>query len=551
MNPTDQDNAQAEEAGRDGVRVAGGPLGILLPTDIGVWKEARRMVSEPSSRVEDLATCCAQDPAIVLDLLRIANAMYFSAGRPPITTTRQAIQRLGSDVVIDGLEKLKDRVQITDEDISHWLEVHRSRCRRTSIVAKIVAEATAKTLSDDCQTVALVMNIGELLAVVYFGERYVKLAEEHSRGTINFRLAQDFKFDPDNVGLAYLRRNGIPEALLFALDREARPKSPERAVMRPICGAASEMVDAFDADRWEKLAPGKKLSPMSALRILQLSDSQYLKLYERVSEFLFAMRIHEEKKKQASILPGSEVAKAARETNIVVAPEASLSPDQLELDADIRSLLSGGTSTPIPEEPRRQGQAKDLKKYNLTPSADTNKKAARSEIVVQVAPPPQMRSANSNAFVGEVCNIIDKAKSSEELLSDILAMLVGDGPFKRSALIVVSKERDSALVVVARGPNMSNGQTIAIDDPLSPLAQCFSKVQSFGSNKNKVSPWGSRAFAVAPVDADHDTPVALYADCGDDNSITFEARRVFRNVVEILNQKLPQLPGGIPVEVRE
>ncbi|MEZ4753703.1 MAG: hypothetical protein R3A13_05255 [Bdellovibrionota bacterium] len=64
-----------------------------------------------------------------------------------------------------------------------------------------------------------------------------------------------------------------------------------------------------------------------------------------------------------------------------------------------------------------------------------------------------------------------------------------------------------------------------------------------------LQPFGSKAFALSPIDADHDTPVALYADCGVDGSITFEARRIFRTVVEIHNQKLPSLPGGIPVEL--
>jgi hypothetical protein len=145
--------------------------------------------------------------------------------------------------------------------------------------------------------------------------------------------------------------------------------------------------------------------------------------------------------------------------------------------------------------------------------------------------------------------MFENSKSSEELLSSLLAKLIDEGPFEKTALIVVSKDRLHALVVAARGPNIGPGQRIALNDPLSPLAQCFSKVQSFGNRENEASPFGSKAFAVAPIDADHDTPVALYADCGTEGSISFEARRIFRNVVDLLNQKLPHIPGGIPVEV--
>jgi len=115
---------------------------------------------------------------------------------------------------------------------------------------------------------------------------------------------------------------------------------------------------------------------------------------------------------------------------------------------------------------------------------------------------------------------------------------------------VVSKDRKTAIVVACRGPTFGGGQTLQLDDPLNPLAQCLSKVQSFGRKNNNISPFGSKAFAVSPIDADHDTPVALYADCGENGALTFESRRIFRNVVEILNQKLPTLPGGIPVEIK-
>ena len=160
-----------------------------------------------------------------------------------------------------------------------------------------------------------------------------------------------------------------------------------------------------------------------------------------------------------------------------------------------------------------------------------------------------MASKKAKAIVSAFLDIMNSAEKSEDLLSQILAKLVDSGPFQKSALIVVSKDRTKALVVAARGPNIGNGQELDISDPLNPLAQCFSKVQSFGNKKNKCSPFGSKSFALAPIDADHTTPVALYADCGNEGSISFDARRVFRTVVEILNEKLPNIPGGIPVEL--
>ena len=112
------------------------PLSILFSPDPGIWNEARRLVSDTNTRVENLATVCVQDPVVMMELLRISNAMYFSAGRSAITSPRTAIVRLGSDVVLETLEKLVERPAIKDPDVKRHFETHRSRCKRTGIVCR-------------------------------------------------------------------------------------------------------------------------------------------------------------------------------------------------------------------------------------------------------------------------------------------------------------------------------------------------------------------------------------------------------------------------------
>lgn len=563
--PTDPENpgdVAAEGGEAETARTSGGPLGILLPPDPIIWNEARRYISNKNVRVEDVATCVSQDPALVLELLKTANALYFSAGRPPITSTRTAIVRLGSQVVIDLFDKIRERPAITDDEITHWLELHRSRCKRTAIVARIMAEALAKQLADDCTVAGALMHVGDMLAVIYFGERYVHLAEELSRSGINYRLHQDHKFDTESVCVNYLRRNGIPENILFAIERDALLRSPERAIMKPLCMAAAELVDAFDSNRWEKLAPGKKIPPKSAIRLLQMSDAQYLRIYERASEYLYAIRGEEEKKRLGALVPAPEQPP----------PPAASAPSSTpnELDSEIENLLRGVTTDtpteqeeePLPEpEPAPVAvgpKGKEAGPTTLSPAIratyglqnEAPKTKPRVNKVTPVAFESTLRTAKGNKIVGAMANIMDAAKNGEDLLRDLLAMLVDEGPFEKSALIVVSKDRKQALVVASRGPTIGTGQVLELNDPLSPLAQCFSRVQSFGNKESECSPFGSKAFAVAPIAADHGTPVALYADCGNEAGITFEARRVFRNVVELLNQRLPQIPGGIPVEVK-
>ncbi len=504
---------EESEVQTEGVKGLSGALTLHFPPDSLIWAEARKLVADTKVRVEDLATCCLQDPILVIELLKQANALYFSGGRPPITSTTTAIVRLGSQVVRELLESLLDRPQFDNEEVQHWVNLHRSRMKRTAIVSRILSEALAKQLSDDCQAAGLLVGMGELLAVGFFQEKYVELAEELSRSGINYRLAQESKFDVERMGLLYLRRNGIPEALLFALDREAMNRAPERAIMKPLVNSAAEMVDAFDNNKWERLAPGKTLSSKSHLRLLQMTDGQYLKVYERASEYLYQVRMIEEKKK-ADLLREQSMGSI----------EAQSIPS---LEDEIFGLLSDTTVVTTEVE--------------FPPAPPPSSKPS---MVI----PPQMPGNRGNKIVGALFDSLSSVQSSEELLSSLLSILLQDGLFEKSALIVVSPDKRTAKVVAARGPVVEKGLSLDITDPLSPLAQCFTKVQSFGSKKSAHSPFGSKSFAVSPIEAAHDSPVALYADCGNNGSVSFEARRVFRAVVELLNQKLPDLPGGIPEE---
>ena len=539
---------------------SGGPLSILFPADLEVWNEARKLIADKNVRVDDVAACSGQDPSIVIELLKTSNALYFSAGRQPITSTRTSIIRLGQEVVLDLLDKMKDRQQVENKELFNWFAIHRSRCKRASIIARIIAETVAKNLADECQTVGLFLYIGEMLAVLHFEDRYLEYTSEMSRSSINYRLSQDLKFDVEKMGLNYLRRQGIPEALLFAIDREGRSKSAEKAIMKPVCLAAGELVEAFDANRWDKFAPGKTIPPKSAIRTLPLTENQYLKIYERASEFLFNAKVTEERQKNQPIAPASpqstpqEVSaqnKLQSEINNIL--EDTQETEIVEIKEEIKFSPPASSTKASTDEKAEEGKSiktittERKEEFKLEKGAPKVK--ARKEEPSKVIAPPKMASKNADVLINSFTNVLNDAKNSEDLLSQILGMLVDGGPFKKSALVVVSKDRSKALVVAARGPNIGNGQQIDISDPLNPLAACFSKVQSFGNRESRCSPFGSKSFAVAPIDADHETPVALYADCGNEGSITFDARRVFRTVVDILNEKLPNIPGGIPIEL--
>lgn len=513
---------------------------LLMPLDVHVLAEARRLAALKGVRVEDLTTCVAQDPVLVIELLKEANAICLSEGKPVLFSLARAIDRLGSQSIIKLLTGLSKRARFELDDVNSWFEIHRSRCKRTSIISRMFAEVLTKHFADDCQLSGLFLHFGDLVSVAYLGDQYVALAQEYQRGTLHYRVHQNFKFDPLEAGLAYLRKFGVPEILLGPVDREAALKG-DRGMMKTIISAAGEMIDAFDAKKWEKLSPGGNLPVKSSLRLLVLSKMQYLKIYERATEYLNEIKKYEDR--LAGITPVDD-----EEGYLVDIAEAK--PHEDILQDEIQNLLLGIMTESGEEEDEDEITVDELARdFDLMLGQQEIR--ARSEEGPKKIAPPKLQSNRGNEFVKAVSDMFESVQTSEELLTELLEKLTFEGHFEKAAVIALSNDRKNAIIVAARGTNLKHGQRMHIQDELSPLAQCFSKVQSFGNVSNENSPFGSKAFAVAPLNANHRNPVALYADCGVDGSLTFEARRVFRTVVEMVNQKLVQLPGGIPLEIDE
>ncbi|MEZ4752828.1 MAG: HDOD domain-containing protein [Bdellovibrionota bacterium] len=281
----------------DGPRANSGPLSVIFPGSDPVIREARKIVGDNEKRMDAAAEIVEKDPVAVIEFLKTANALAYTEGKPPVTTTRGAIVRLGATSSIEVLDRVKEFPKLENEDIAKLFEEARKRCQMVAETAKLIAGLKAQNLADDCYTAGLLKNIGELVAILHLGEVYLQIVTTNkSRAQVLYRLEKDHSFDIEKSTVAYLRRAGITDNLLFAVDPEAQTKTPNRAVMKPVVSAAMEMVIAFDSNRWDKIAPDKNLPPKSTIRMLNLSDSQYESLYDKVGEILF--QIDPEKREQ-------------------------------------------------------------------------------------------------------------------------------------------------------------------------------------------------------------------------------------------------------------
>ena len=231
-------------------------LNTAFPPDPVVWRTARRIVQLRELRMSDLLTCVIQDPVLVLSVMHEANSMVYGANTE-LSSVFSALTRLGSVSMRQLLDNIIDNPVYEDDNVRECFELYRSKARRNAIAALLLAEATNCTNRELCQTVAVLMTVGNMLAIANFGRGYTDLIRHGSQAKANYAIINQAKFDPERAGLEYLLRQNIPNLIVSILDRDEKLDSPDYLLIRHIAYAALELVDYYDSDKWDRLAPGE------------------------------------------------------------------------------------------------------------------------------------------------------------------------------------------------------------------------------------------------------------------------------------------------------
>jgi len=489
-------------------------LEVIVPPDVEACEAVRELLTDTRVRVNEISECIAFDPVLTIEILKTANSVSHSTSQI-VTSLRQGITSLGVNTISDVIGLTQARPRPAHPEISEHIETLRSRARDISAIAAIVAGQAAREKVDTCATTGLLATIGDMVVALFLKERYLEIAKQFTRRTqIVYRLVKDFQLDPDTVRVEFLRQQGIPSELYSAFVEDGGANSESAARIRMIVLSAIELVDAQEGEKFGNYEPGKKIPPKSQLRMLQLNDMQYAAMYEQVKRYFASGELN--------VPVEEEEAAATVATPPIVAPidmrsEAPQEPPQDEPPPPVEVVIETEASSPIlvvaPAEP-------------------------------ETAPVEVPVSKIENA-VETISSILSSATSKEELLETLLETLIAQGHFARTALLAINRSERQAVAIASCGSDSSALERLAINDPLSPLLQSLSKVQSCSRVGGGSSPFGSPTFALAPVDAGTEGPVVLYADCGHGAKISLAARRIFRHVVERLNELLPTLPGNI------
>ncbi len=506
-------------------------LSLLLPPDQQVVRQARVLAGDRNFRITKLAGLVGEDPVIVLELLRAANAAFYSSDRPAIAHVQTAVVRLGSAFLLKLFDSLEARPPITEPDIMQCFETIRTMSARISLVSRIIAQNAQPQIADIAETTGLFTNCGQMLACLHFGQTFVEEAKNRKRSALAYRFIQEYHLDINSLQLDYLRKNGVPTIIFYGLDRELKCKTTTQSALRFIVESAIEMVEAHREQRWDKYDPERELPAHSALRMLSLASYQYQQIFDIVDAYLA-------ERSQGEAGENENTAKAMSQDfpEIEEGYEEPSEPTLILRKKGFVPLARPKRKLPEPVKEPWEDNPRDFREDLPT---------SISEILKVQEHSLRQDSLKVLKLMEGICL---QSQTSQDLLARILLLLVSEGMFSRAALISLSPSRDEAEIHLAVGEGFAQDGVIQVTDPLSPLALSLTKIQSFNSRgiEDSLSPFGVSAYAVSPIQARHKTPVVLYADCGLLLPLPLESRKIFRVVIDLLNQTLPRLKGGLP-----
>lgn len=612
------------------------PAQILLPPSPQVCKQVKGLLSNKKSRLDELTEELSQDPILIIELLKVVNSIAMAATRGQTLAVSKAIIALGSEQLSSLIENISSRPKLYPAKVAEVFDLQRERCIKTGNVARIIASKKASHLVSAAHTAGTLFSIGDMVAVAFLKETYIKLFEElEVRSKVMYRMAQAYDYDLEVKAVEYLAYNGIPEEVTGILRHSGANLSADAVQVKTICCAAAEMLDAFESGKWEKLGPDKKLNSKSSIRMLQLSERDYASVYEQVGAYLnphsdtnkpdvSVVDAEEQQVLIAELSATSELGldfsaaadsndktltdqiqskttdqdKAQEEVGDLEIEEyeqefdtsiADLSVEDLENRDEVTYSESKQSDKPtssdltpssshkidsaalsVPSSNPLGGFAETLKQLGLdkprtlrTPSEAVrveveNEANELAEICESGTPftiaelKAQLSSSvveKAEQFISLLEGSIEDVESCQELVEQVMKLLISEGPFKSTALLILDQKSRKARVVSIAGSSAKKLNEIQIDEQgISALLKSGFKVQSVGHGENRYSPFASSTYALAALDPVENQQALLYADSGKFGVIHLASRRIFRKVVQIVNQKLKDLPGTFSSE---
>lgn len=494
---------------------------IKIPADEIVLNKVINLISDKNLRIAKVSECILKDPVTTLEILHKANSGEFVNEKNKISAIHTAVVRIGSEELLKACNDLLKSNDTEHSAVNAEIKTLRNLSCRAALIAEILSSHLQKDIVELCQTCALLSYYGQMLACFSLKEKYLELSNIKKRGALNYKLLANFSFDTSKIQIEHFKDKNLPNIVFFAFDKELKCKTTAQSSLRFIVESAMEISEAQEEGKLDKYKFFHRLPSKSSLRLLKINDQNYEYIFSEIEEALgiSSGTRDTESKEITKATSTNKNSPELQENNKLTEDAESLKavPTIIMDRSELVNFYSGSENTLYIEK-----------------NADSIEKE-RSEL-----------SPSSDAIIGMMQSICSNAQSAKELIEDIMEVVIEKGPFIRTAVIEIGQGRREAFIYTALGEDFDNlnlNKGIEVKDPLSPLSTVITKVQSFNSKVegDSLSPFGITSYAISPIKSKSDSQLVLYADCGTERPLPFEARKVFRLTIALLNEALPKL----------
>jgi HD-like signal output (HDOD) protein len=216
-----------------------GPLN--LPCFPDIVPRVRRALADPRSTPDKIVTVVGAEPRLAARILQIANSAIFNASGPPITDLRQAVTRLGSQLVQSVTMAFAVQQMKADPVLKRMGEPLAQLWERSLMVASMaqLLARRSRVAPEEAFLAGLLHGIGRFYILVRASDRL-------AGGRAEDALAEQVADWHPSIGQAVLERWGfggaLPEAVGAQTDHARRRR--READLTDVLVAAVALVDA-------------------------------------------------------------------------------------------------------------------------------------------------------------------------------------------------------------------------------------------------------------------------------------------------------------------
>ena len=192
-----------------------------------VLSQAMRLLKTDSADIEDIAKLIRSDSALMTDVLRGANSVYYGGGEK-VSNLDRAIQKIGFNECV-RLLKLAVAHSLSSRDLDCYgleAELFWAESLFNGIFMEVAAECTGTVDTDTAHTTGLLRYVGRLainqclhdFGLGLFWDRKMTLTQWES---------ENVGFSQSEAGAHLLRTWQFPDEITSAIENQCNPDSPE------------------------------------------------------------------------------------------------------------------------------------------------------------------------------------------------------------------------------------------------------------------------------------------------------------------------------------